>query len=159
MGKIGVEQVAPGMDVNMRGPTVSTHDGMEWVHKEDYMRVKRKLNECLKQREWDEECVKCGAGQGCGENDKLSCEADCNCLKVPDGGIVSNECGDTVRGKNKTSWACRQCNFDLCNQCYDSWFDLDRDRGSTAQATGSAARRNRSSTPSPWIAPPAILFW
>ena len=50
-------KVAPGMDVIMRGPTVSAHDGKEWVHKEDYRRVKRKLNECLKQRECDEECV------------------------------------------------------------------------------------------------------
>ena len=49
--------VAPGIDINMQGPTVSTHDGMEWVHKEDHRRVNRKLNECLKQREWDEECV------------------------------------------------------------------------------------------------------
>ena len=51
-------KVAPGMDVNMRGPTVSVHDGKEWVHKEDYRRVKRKLEECLKQRIWDEECNK-----------------------------------------------------------------------------------------------------
>ena len=50
-------KIAPGMDVNMRGPTVSIHDGMEWVHTEDYRRVKRKLNECVKQRVWDEESV------------------------------------------------------------------------------------------------------
>ena len=50
-------KVAPGMDVNMRGPTVSTHDGKEWVHKEDYRRVKRKLKICVKQREWDEESI------------------------------------------------------------------------------------------------------
>ena len=51
-------KVAPGMDVNMRGPTVSTHDGKEWVHIEDYKRVKRKLNKRAKQREWDDESIK-----------------------------------------------------------------------------------------------------
>ena len=50
--------VAPGMDVNMRAPTVSTHDGKEWVHIEDYKRVKRKLNKHAKQREWDDESIK-----------------------------------------------------------------------------------------------------
>ena len=50
-------KVAPGMDVNMRGPTISVHDGKEWVHKEDYRRVKRRLNACVKQRVWDEENV------------------------------------------------------------------------------------------------------
>ena len=43
--------IAPGMDINMRGPTVSTHDGKEWVHINDYRRVKRSLNNCLKQKE------------------------------------------------------------------------------------------------------------
>ena len=50
-------KVTPGMDVNMKGRTLSIHDGTEWVHKEDYRRVKRKLNECVKQRVWDEESV------------------------------------------------------------------------------------------------------
>ena len=50
--------VAPGMDLNMQGPTVSTHDGKEWVHIEDYKRVKRKLNEYAKQREWDDGSIK-----------------------------------------------------------------------------------------------------
>ena len=50
--------VAPGIDINMQGPTVSTHDGKEWVHIEDYKRVKRKLNEYVKQREWDDESIK-----------------------------------------------------------------------------------------------------
>ena len=50
--------VAPGMDVNMRAPTVSTHDGKEWAHIEDYKRVKKKLNEYVKQREWDDESIK-----------------------------------------------------------------------------------------------------
>ena len=48
-------KVAPGMDVNMKGPTVSIHDGTEWMHKEDYRRVKRRLNACVKQRVWGEE--------------------------------------------------------------------------------------------------------
>ena len=28
--------VAPEMDIHMRGPTVSAHDGKEWVHIDDY---------------------------------------------------------------------------------------------------------------------------
>ena len=49
--------VAPGMDINMRGPTVSTHDGKEWVNTSDYRRVKRNLNSYVKQKEWDEETI------------------------------------------------------------------------------------------------------
>ena len=49
---------APRMEVNRRGPTISTHDGKEWVHIEDYKRAKRTLNEYVKQREWDNENIK-----------------------------------------------------------------------------------------------------
>ena len=51
-------QVAPRMDINMRGPTVSTHDGKEWVHIDDYRKVKTSLNNYVKQKEWDEESIK-----------------------------------------------------------------------------------------------------
>ena len=43
--------VAPGMDINMKGPTVSTHNGKEWVHINDYRRVKRTLNSYVKEKE------------------------------------------------------------------------------------------------------------
>ena len=50
--------VAPGMDINMKGPTVSTHNGKEWVHINDYRRVKRTLNSYVKEKEWDGETIK-----------------------------------------------------------------------------------------------------
>ena len=36
--------VAAGCDINMLGPTVSTHDGNEWVHIDDYGGVKREVD-------------------------------------------------------------------------------------------------------------------
>ena len=49
--------VAPGMGINMQGPTVSTHDGQEWVNINDYRKAKRNLNSYVKQKEWDEETI------------------------------------------------------------------------------------------------------
>ena len=56
---------------------------------------------------WDEECVKCGAGQGCGENDSLSCEGACNCEEVID---TTNECCD-----DKSTPGCDS--NDVCEAC------------------------------------------
>jgi len=50
--------VAAGCDISMLGPTVITHDGKDWVHIDDYRRVKRKYKERENQKEWDAETIK-----------------------------------------------------------------------------------------------------
>ena len=49
---------AAGCDINMLGKTVSTHNDKDWVHADDYRRVKRKLKIMVDRKDRDDEAIK-----------------------------------------------------------------------------------------------------